>query len=158
MPTLQREMVLAKKLAPLKERYDYILLDTAPNFNMVTINALTAADYVLAPVQPEPLCLTGLDQLAETYEMVRSSTNPNLKLLGLFISMYDGRDGVHKLITEQVREKWQGLVFETQIRERSIVHKATLMKRSVIGLYPNSDLAQDYQLFTQEVIGRVEKA
>lgn len=157
MSPMQREMVLARKLQPIKDNYDFILIDTPPNFIMTTINAMTAADYLLVPIQPEPLCLFGLSQLTQTFDLIKRTTNPNVELLGVFITLYDARIAANVQIAEKVRQDWQRLTFETVIRRRSNVHEATLKYQSIISLYPNSELSQDYKALTREVVSRVQK-
>lgn len=150
-----RERVLGRKLAPLKERYDFILIDTPPSFAISTLNGMAAADYILSPVQPEPLCLYGLRQLSRNLKLIQDNSNPNLRLLGVFISMYDSRLSGHREISEQIREDWGEFALNTIIRRRSNILQATVEGRSVITTNSNSDLAQDYKALTQEILNRV---
>lgn len=151
-----REKILAKKLRPLAANYDFILIDTPPSFAITTLNAMGAAQYLLCPIQPEPYCLDGMKNLTRTYEMVQEDSNPNLQMLGVFITMYNSRLKAHKEITEIIRQDWAELAFETIIRERTNILESAVDNRSIVNLKPNSDLAQDYQSLTKEIIHRVK--
>lgn len=157
MPSIHRETVLNRKIASIKEHYDFILIDTPPNFNICTLNAFVASDYLLIPFQPEPLCLYGLGQLTRTFEMVRADTGSALDVLGLFFTMYDGRITTHKRIENKVREDWGDLAFQTLIRKRTNILEATLSGQSSVAANPSSPIAQDYQALTEEVLARVHQ-
>jgi chromosome partitioning protein len=152
-----REKILARKIRPLLPDYDFVLIDTPPSFALTTLNALTAADYLLSPVQPEPFCLTGMGNLVRTYDLVRENSNPNLEILGIFITMYDSRLSAHREIAEIIRQDWGDRAFEAVIRRRSNIMDSTAEGRSIIKSRPSSDLAQDYQLLTKEILRRVQK-
>lgn len=158
MPPLEREKILLRKIKPLLARYDYILIDTPPNFIMTTVNAMTAADFLLVPIQPEPLCLYGMSQLSETLNLVQSTSNPALKLLGVFTTLYDTRLSLQRDIVDKVAADWGELTFKTVIKRRSSLLEATLERQSIIKLKPNSDLSREYQMLTEEVIERVQTA
>jgi len=155
MPSISRERVLARKLHPLKDRYDFILIDTPPSFAITTLNAMVAAEYLLVPVQPEPLCLLGMSQLTKFFQLVQQDTNPHIRHLGVFIALYDGRSNYHKEITKQIREDWGDLAFQTVIRRRMNILEATLKGQATTTLAPNSEVAQDYQALTKEILARV---
>lgn len=156
MPAVGRERVLDKKLRPFSKNYDFVVVDTPPSFAITTLNAMAASDYILVPFQPEPLCLLGMSQLTEAFELVRSNANPRLKILGLFITLYDSRVRYHRDIAEQIREDWKNQLFDTIIRRRSNVLEATLEGRSIVSLRANSEVAQDYQALAREVISRAK--
>jgi chromosome partitioning protein len=156
MPAVARERVLDKKLRSLLPQYDYVLIDTPPTFSITTLNAMAASDYLLIPFQPEPLCLYGLSQLQESYEMVKNNIRPNFKLLGLFVTLYDARSRVHKGIEAKVREDWGELVFKTVIHRRLNMLDASLEGRALVSINSNSELALEYKALTEEVIFRVQ--
>jgi chromosome partitioning protein len=149
-----RERLLAKKLRPLLTAYDFVLIDTPPALSLATTNALTASDYLLVPIQPVQFCLNGMQNLVQHFESVRDNSNPSLKFLGVFITLYE-RITAHREISEVIRREWGELAFNTVIRKRSNIHEATLENRSVVTARPDSDLAQDYQALTEEIVNRV---
>ena len=152
------ETQLRNKLVTILDRYSYILLDTPPAPGKLGINAMTAADYVLVPVQPEPLCLQGLEHLNGAVNLVRrKGLNHELKLLGVFVTLYDRRREVHKQMVEHLKQQWKSSMFDTMVRQRTIMAEAAALSQSVISYAPASDLAQDYQHLTKEVIERVSK-
>jgi chromosome partitioning protein len=102
-------------LAPLSERYDYIIIDCAPSLNMVTVNALIAADSVLVPIQCEYYALEGLSSLLSSIEHIRSTANPKLRLEGLLRTMYDGRTRLTIEVSEQLMEHFGDRVYTTVI-------------------------------------------
>lgn len=157
MPAVGREKVLSKKLRPMASKYDFVLIDTPPSFAVTTLNAMSASNYLLVPIQPEPLCLLGMAQLTEAFNLVKQNTNPRLKMLGVFIALYDGRIRNHREIAEQIREDWGDLAFKSFIRRRSNMLDSTLEGRSMISLNLKSEVAQDYQALTREVLQRVNK-
>ena len=148
-----RERILHRKLVPIKSQYDFIFIDCGPTLGITTLNALGAADKVLIVVQPEPLCIFGLEQLFETVTLVKDNSNAGLEVGGIVISMYDSRLKGHRDITEQLREQFGTLVFQTPIRRRSSIIESTNNGLSVISSKPNSDLALDYKNLAQEVLG-----
>lgn len=151
--TVGRERVLYRKIEPLRERYDFIFIDCGPTLGITTLNALGAADRVLVVVQPEPLCLFGLEQLFETIKLVRDNSNTNLEVAGIVISMYDARLKGHRDIAEQLRTQFGELVYQTPIRRRSSIIESTSNGVSIVSSKPNSDLALDYMNLAREVGG-----
>lgn len=154
MPPVARERVLATKLNPLKSEYDFILIDTPPTFSITTLNAMSASDYVLVPVQPEPLCLYGLEQLNDTVGMIKRNIQPSLSILGLFLTLFDTRSRIHKGLETQLREGWGDLVLKTVIHRRINILEASLEGKSVVKGRPGSELAHEYQQLTREVLER----
>lgn len=108
-----REQRLRAALARISDRYDYILIDCPPSLNMLTLNALTAADAVLIPIQCEYYALEGLSALVETIEQVRESVNPNLEIEGLLRTMYDARNNLANQVAEQLIEHFGDKVYRT---------------------------------------------
>ncbi len=146
-----RERVLRRKLEPLKAHYDFVFIDCGPTLGITTLNALGAADKVVVVVQPEPLCLFGLEQLFETVRLVRENSNANLEIAGLVISMYDARLKGHRDLTEQLRTQFGDLVYRTPVRRRSSIIESTANGVSVVSSRPNSELALDYVNLAHEV-------
>lgn len=154
MPEYGREKVLAKKLHPLTQNYDFILIDTPPYLGLPTINGITAANYLLIPVQPEPFCIYGLSQLQETFEMIKEDANPKLEILGVFIAKLDKRLGLQSEIAEKIRNEWGELAFETIIYNRAKIQETQLQGCSIIKMEPNSPTAKEYKALTKEVLER----
>src|SRR3954463_4869046 len=112
-----RERALQKALAPIQDRYDYILIDTPPSLGLLTINAFTVATGVIVPVQTEYLSLRGLVQLENTLQMVREHLNPTVSIIGILPTMYDKRLTHSREADEILRENFGELVFNTRIRK-----------------------------------------
>jgi chromosome partitioning protein len=118
-----RERSLTKALMQVADRYDYILIDTPPSLGLLTINALTASDAVIVPVQCEYLSLRGLAQLERTLELVRENLNPRVHIAGILPTMYDSRTVHGREAVEVLRNSFGDLVFETTIGRRSGLRK-----------------------------------
>src|SRR5438045_9197997 len=112
-----RERALEKALAPVKERYHYILIDTPPSLGLLTINALVASDGVIVPVQCEYLSLRGLVQLENTLSMIRENLNPNVGIQGILATMFDRRLLPSREAAEILKENFGDLVLNTKIRK-----------------------------------------
>src|SRR3954447_15116526 len=112
-----RERALEKALAPIRDDYDFILIDTPPSLGLLTINALVAADGVIVPVQCEYLSLRGLVQLENTLTMIRENLNPDVAIMGILPTMYDGRTLHSREAIEILEENFGDLVFKTRIRK-----------------------------------------
>lgn len=157
MPPLAREKVLADKLRSVKDHYDFILIDTSPSYGTLVVNALAASDYLLTPVQPEPLCIFGLNLLVENLQEVKSRVHPDLKMLGFFVTLYDKSEAAHVQLTEKLKEDWGELVFTQVVRDSSLNDRSVIESRPIVASRPRSLLAQDYQALTDEVLSRVNK-
>lgn len=115
MNRADRERVLAGMLAPLKEKYDYILIDCSPSLGIITVNALTAADSVLIPVQAEYFALEGIAQLLNTVRIIKSRLKPTLEIEGFLLTMYDARLRLANQIYEELKGHFGDMVFTTVI-------------------------------------------
>ena len=111
-----REKRLRELLVPMKEHYDYILIDCSPSLGIITVNALTAADSVIIPVQCEYFALEGLSKLLNTIKIIKSKLNPKLEIEGFVLTMYDSRLRLHNQIYEEVKQHFKELVFTTIIQ------------------------------------------
>ncbi|MBQ4299850.1 MAG: ParA family protein [Bacteroidales bacterium] len=114
-----RESVLKKALEPIRNDYDYIIIDCSPSLGLITVNCLTAADSVIIPVQPEFFALEGLAKLLQTIRLVQNGINPSLDIEGFVVTMFDGRTKVHNQVVAELREHFKDMVFKTVI-QRSI--------------------------------------
>ena len=147
-----RERALQKALLPVRNRYDYILVDTPPSLGLLTINALTAADSVIVPVQCEYLSLRGLVQLENTLSMIRENLNPTVEIHGILPTMYDGRTLHSKEAVEMLKENFGDLVFETRIRKTVRYAEAPVQGSSVLKYDPAGSAAEAYRDLAKEVL------
>ena len=111
-----RESILKKALAPIKDEYDFIIIDCSPSLGLITVNSLTAADSVIIPVQPEFFALEGLGKLLQTIRLVQNGVNPNLAIEGFVVTMFDGRTKVHTQVEAELRDHFKDMVFNTIIQ------------------------------------------
>jgi len=147
-----RERALEKALAPIKDRYDYILIDTPPSLGLLTINAFVAADGVIVPVQTEYLSLRGLVQLENTLAMVRENLNPDVRIIGIVPTMYDRRLTHSREADEILRENFGDLVYATRIRKTIRFAEAPVKGSSVLAYEPNGEAAALYRDLAKEVL------
>jgi chromosome partitioning protein len=147
-----RERTLEKGLAPVKDRYDYILIDTPPSLGLLTINAFVAAGGVIVPVQTEYLSLRGLVQLENTLEMVRENLNPKVEIIGILPTMYDKRLTHSREADEILRENFGDLVYNTRIRKTIRFAEAPVKGTSVLAYEPDGDAAGLYRDLAKEVL------
>jgi chromosome partitioning protein len=147
-----RERALQKALLPVRHTYDFILVDTPPSLGLLTINALTAADSVIVPVQCEYLSLRGLVQLEGTLSMIRENLNPVVEIRGILPTMYDGRTLHAKEAVEMLRENFGDLVFNTRIKKTVRYAEAPVQGSSVLKYDPNGPAAAAYRDLAKEVL------
>lgn len=147
-----RERALSKALLPVRDRYDFIVIDTPPSLGLLTINALTASDAVIVPVQCEYLSLRGLAQLERTLELVRENLNPGVHIAGIVPTMYDSRTVHGREAVEVLRNSFGDLVLETPIRKTIKFAEAPVKGESVLKYAPDSRAAQAYRQLAREVI------
>jgi chromosome partitioning protein len=147
-----RERALEKALAPVKERYDYVLIDTPPSLGLLTINALVASNGVIVPVQCEYLSLRGLVQLENTLSMIRENLNPDVGIEGILPTMYDTRTLHSREAVEILQENFGDLVFETRIRKTVRYAEAPVKGTSVLKYDPTGSAAQAYRDLAKEVL------
>jgi len=147
-----RERALEKALAPIKDRYDYILIDTPPSLGLLTVNAFVAATGVVVPVQTEYLSLRGLVQLENTLSMVRENLNPNAEIIGIVPTMYDKRITHSREADEILRENFGDLVYQTRIRKTIRFAEAPVKGTSVLSYEPTGEAANMYRDLAKEVL------
>jgi chromosome partitioning protein len=146
-----RERALEKALAPVRDRYDYIFIDTPPSLGLLTINAFVAATGVIVPVQTEYLSLRGLVQLENTLAMVRENLNPKVSVIGIVPTMYDKRQTHSREADEILRENFGELVYNTRIRKTVRFAEAPVKGQSVLAYDPSGDAAAMYRDLAKEV-------
>jgi len=147
-----RQHRLRKALQPLRQRYDYILIDSPPSLGLLTVNALTAADGVIIPIQCEYLALEGLTQLLRTIELVRRNLNPRLVVRGMLLVMYDSRTNLSRQVAEEVRGQFDSLVFQTIIPRSVRLSEAPSYGETILSYDPKSSGALAYQALTAELL------
>ena len=147
-----RERALQKALAPVKDEYDYVLIDTPPSLGLLTVNAFVASDGVIVPVQTEYLSLRGLVQLENTLVMVRENLNPDVEIIGILPTMYDRRITHSREADEILRENFGELVFNTRIRKTIRYAEAPVKGSSIIAYEPEGEAAELYRDLAKEVL------
>jgi chromosome partitioning protein len=149
-----RERSLEKALAPIKNDYDYIIMDTPPSLGLLTVNAFTAADEVIVPVQAEYLSLRGLVQLDNTLSIIREHLNPKVRITGILLTMFDGRT-VHAREAVELLERTYGeRVLKTRIRKTIRFAEAPVQGSSVLTYESNGKAAEMYRELAQEVMAK----
>jgi chromosome partitioning protein len=147
-----RERALEKALVEVRDRYDYVLIDTPPSLGLLTINAFVAANGVIVPVQCEYLSLRGLVQLENTLAMVRENLNPTVRVQGIVPTMYDGRTLHAREAIEILEEHFGDLVYQTRIRKTVRYAEAPVKGSSVLRYDPSGPAAQAYRDLAKEVL------
>ena len=156
---IRSNMLLKNLLAPVERFYDYIIIDTPPACNVLTLNGYSAADYLIIPMSAEILSLVGLTQLRETYETIRKTVNPDLKVMGILMTSFDGRRGLSwevKEMADGVAAQLGTKVFDTVIRSSVAVAEAPAHGENIIEYAPRSNAARDYKAFVEEVLRMTE--
>ena len=150
----QREHFLKRALAEYRDRYDYIFIDTPPSLGLLTLNALTAADSVLIPIQCEYYALEGLSQLLSTVQLVQRGLNPALQLEGVLLTMFDKRLRLSNQVAEEALEFFGGMVYETRIPRNVRLSEAPSFGQPIL-LYDVECLgSQSYLALGQELVAR----
>ena len=147
-----RESILKEALAEVTPNYDFVLLDCPPALGLLTVNALTAADTLLIPVQCEYFAMEGLGRLVKTVEMVREALNPALNIEGVLLTMYDGRNNLNRQVSDEIRKCFSGRVFQTVIPRNITLAEAPSHGAPVILYDVASAGAQAYLSLTKELL------
>jgi chromosome partitioning protein len=150
----EREFLLKNKLLLLKDHYDYIFLDCPPSLGFLTLNAMTAADSVLVPLQCEYYALEGLSQLLNTLNAVKKGLNPSLEVGGILLTMYDARNNLSSQVEEEVRDHFKETVFNTIIPRNVRLSEAPSYGKPIILYDIKSKGAQRYLELATELINR----
>ena len=128
----QRESLLKNAIAPVRDRYDFIIIDCSPSLGLITVNSLTAADSVIIPVQPEFFALEGLGKLLQTIRLVQGGVNSSLTIEGFLVTMFDGRTKVHTQVVEDLKEHFKDMVFKTVIQRNIRLSEAPSHGKPII--------------------------
>ena len=152
-----KETLLKRYLDQVRDDYDFILIDCPPSLNILTINALTAADTVLVPIQCEYYALEGLNQVLKTVELVRKKLNPQLELEGVVFTMYDARTNLSLQVVESVKSNLNQTIYKTIIPRNVRLAEAPSHGKSINLYDTRSTGAESYRMLAAEVISRGEE-
>lgn len=152
-----REFRLSESLKPIIDNYDYILIDCPPNLGMLTINALTASDYIIIPLQCEFFALEGVQQLLSTINVIQQKWNPKLDILGMVLTMYDKKLGLTHAVEDDVRNTFGNKVFQTVIPRNVRVSEAPSHGKPALFYDFKSSGAQAYLRVATEVVNALNK-
>jgi chromosome partitioning protein len=147
-----RESVLKNILAPIRDEYDFIVIDCSPSLGLITVNALTAADSVVVPVQTEFFALEGLGKLLNTIKIVQNRLNPELKIEGILMTMYDGRLRLCNQVVSEVRRHFEELVFSSIIHRNTRLSEAPSFGKPVILYDADSKGSINYLNLAKEIL------
>lgn len=154
---IERESILKKLLASVKEHYDYIIIDCSPSLGLITINALTAADSVIIPVQSEYFALEGLGKLLNTIKLIKKGLNPELEIEGFLITMYDARLKLAKEVYHEILAHFDDLVFTSVINRNIRLSEAPSFGQSVLDYDEKSKGSEDYINLAKELVEKEQK-
>lgn len=152
-----RERVLARLLQPLKDKYDYILIDCSPSLGLITVNALTAANSVIIPVQAEYFALEGISKLLNTIRIIKTKLNPSLDIEGFLLTMYDARLRLANQIYEELKGHFADMVFNTVIPRNIRLSEAPSHGLPALLYDPDSRGATSHVMLAKEIIARNSK-
>ncbi len=147
-----RELKLRHALESVRSHYDFVLIDTPPSLGMLTLNALTASDGVIIPVQCEYLPLEGLTQLLHTVELVRQSLNPRLEIRGLVMTLYDARTNLGREVIDEVRQHFPSLMFHSVIPRSVKLSEAPSYGEPIVTYAPQSSGGLAYAALSEELL------
>ena len=149
-----RELILKGLIAKLLEsrKFDYILIDCPPSLGLLTLNALTAADYLIIPVQAQFLAMRGMAKITNVIQIVKERLNPNLNIAGVVITQFDKRKTLNKSVAEIIRDSFCNKVFHTIIRDNVALAEAPIKGRNIFEYNRNSNGAKDYMSLAQELL------
>ncbi len=153
----RREHMLKNALGGIKDKYDYILIDCAPSLGLITLNALTAADSVIIPIQCEYFALEGLGKLLNTIKSVQNIHNPDLDIEGLLLTMYDSRLRLSNQVVEEVRTHFNKMVFNTIIQRNVRLSEAPSYGETIIMYDASSNGAENYLNLAREFLEKNEE-
>ncbi|MCS6991295.1 MAG: AAA family ATPase [Chitinophagales bacterium] len=149
-----RERIMRSVLEQVRQQYDYLIIDCSPSLGLITVNALTAADSVLIPVQCEYFALEGLGKLLNTIKIVQNRLNPSLTIEGILLTMYDSRLRLSNQVVEEVKKHFGDLAFDTIIHRNTRLGEAPSFGKSVIMYDAESKGAVNYLNLAREIIER----
>lgn len=150
----EREKVLKQVTDSLKDKYDFVIIDCSPSLGLITVNALTAADSVIIPVQSEYFALEGLGKLLNTIKIIQSKLNPQLEIEGFLLTMYDSRLNLSNQVYDEVKRHFQSMVFETVIQRNVRLSEAPSHRKPVLLYDAASKGSTNHLSLAQELIAK----
>lgn len=147
-----REFILRELLEPIKNEYSYILIDSPPSLGLLTVNAFTAADKILIPLQAQFLALQGLAKLVDVIDLVRGRLNKSLEIGGVIVTQYDKRKVLNRDVAAAIEQHFPGKVFKSSIRENIALAEAPATGKDIFRYAPRSHGAEDYLALTKEIL------
>ena len=144
-------------LDQVRKNYDFIIIDTPPTLGLITINAMVASDSILIPIQSSYLSLEGTDDLLETIDKIKRVANPQLKIVGVVITLFDKRTNIAKDVVDRIRDVFGSAVFNTVISKSVKLEESPAYKESIFTYAPNSVGAVQYKKISEEIIKRAKK-
>ncbi len=157
VPMTDREMKLKRALAPLADSYDYILIDCPPSLGLLTLNAMTAASEVLIPLQCEFYAMEGLSQILKTIRLIQKGLNPSLKVEGILLTMFDGRNNLSRQVSEEIRTHFSRETFSTIIPRNVRLSEAPSHGKPILLYDITSRGAASYLNLAKEIMEREGK-
>jgi len=148
---------LKDALAPVLKDFDFIVMDTPPALGILTVNALVASTHLLVPIQAAYFAIEGTDDLLETYARIRARPNPDLKVLGVVITLFDKRTNISRDTHEQIRAVFGEALFKTRISKNVRLEESPAYKETVFSYAPKCSGAEEYKKLAQEVLQRVQE-
>lgn len=149
---LEREKILQKRLAPIIDQYDYILMDCPPSLGLVTLNALATVKEVVIPLETKVLSLNGLITLINTVQLIKKSINPTLEITGILACKFDKRTNLSRMVVEKIKSGFNSKVFNTIIRESTKLAECPISNKPITQYAPNCNGTSDYLNLAKELI------
>lgn len=149
---LSKETILLRALEPIRSNYDYILIDSAPSLNVLTLNCLTASDEIIIPIQAGYYSLTGTNDVLKTIAQVKQLIKPTLRIGGVLLTMYDERNNMHKQVLETLQKHFDGTIYNTIIRRNIKLDEAVSHHTDIYNYDPTCNGAIDYKNLVEEII------
>ena len=153
--TVHRENTLKNFLGKIRKDYDFIFIDCPPSLGLLTINALTASDSVIIPIQCEYYALEGVSQLVNTVKLVKRNLNPRLDIEGIILNMYDGRTNLSIQVVEEVKKYFKNKVYKSIIPRNVRLAEAPSFGQSIVEYDAKSKGAEAYSNLAEEFLGRI---
>lgn len=150
---LRKEEILKRIIQPYAELYDYVLLDCPPNGGILNINAMSASDSILVPIDCEVYSLQGMKMITDKFHEVKEFINPELEIEGYLLTRFDGRLGLHKMAAAQMQQKYPGQVFNARIRRNTDLSKTPAEHMTIFDYNPTAIGAEDYMQLAREITG-----
>lgn len=145
---------LKDALQPIRDKYEFILIDTPPTLGLITVNSMVAADSILIPIQSSYLCLEGTDDLLETIEKVKKVANPSLDIIGVIITLFDKRTNLARDVVKQIKHVFGPKVFKTFVSKSVKLEESPAYKESIFTYAPDSVGAWQYRKIAEELVER----